>query len=67
MAIVIGNTHHVAEHIHFSAHPLKWFGKKFYEAFTSSRHNPSPFPDRVWSRHSALLDTAWKQSLRKKV
>ena len=67
MAIVIGNTHHVAAPVSFSAQPMKWLGKKLYQAFTSNRHNPSPFPDRVWSRHSALLDSAWKQSLRNKV
>lgn len=66
MAVMIGNTHHVAEHVHFTVQPLKWLARKFYQAFTSSRHNPSPFPDRVWSRHSALLDSAWKSSVRHK-
>jgi hypothetical protein len=62
MAVMIGNTHHVAEHIHFSVQPVKWIGKQLCDVFSSSRHNPSPFPDRVWSHHSALLDAAWKQS-----
>ncbi len=64
MAIVIGNTDHLPQQINFSTQPLRWLGKQLYELFTSSRHNPSPFPDRVWSRHSALLDSAWKQSQR---
>ncbi len=65
MAVVIGNTHHLPQHIRFSAEPLKWIGTHFSQWF-SRRHNPSPFPDRVWARHSALLDSAWKQSRRKK-
>jgi len=66
MAVVLGNTLHLPEQVRFSVQPIRWIGKKFYALFTSTRHNPSPFPDRVWSRHSALLDSAWRQSQRNK-
>lgn len=66
MAVVLGSTQHLPEQVRFSSQPAVWLWRKLYALFTSSRHNPSPFPDRIWSRHSALLDSAWRQSHRHK-
>lgn len=62
MAVVAGNIEHLPEQVTFASEPLSWVKKHLTGAFASSRRNPSRFPDRVWSRHSALLDSAWKQS-----
>ena len=66
MAIVLGNSQPLSEQINFSAQPLKWVGQTLTQLFTGSRHNPSPLPERVWSRHSALLESARKHSQQKK-
>lgn len=62
MAVIIGNLHPQHNGIKLSEQPLKWLVAQFDALFGATRRNPSPFPDRVWSHHSALLDAAWKRS-----
>lgn len=65
MAVIIGNLHPQHSGIKLSRQPLKWLMAQFDALFGLTRRNPSPFPDRVWSHHSALLDAAWKRSRNK--
>lgn len=60
MAVMIGKIHYPESGVQFRSEPLRWVGRQLVAIFQDNRHNPSPFPDRVWSRHSALLDSAWK-------
>ena len=62
MAVIIGDIHQVSESVTLHERPFTWLTQKVGKLFTS-RRNPSPFPDRVWRRHSALLDAAWKRKL----
>jgi hypothetical protein len=67
MAVILGDIHQAAESVYFTTSPLKWLGRKLVTAFSTTCHNPSPFPDRVWARHSALLDSARKLTLQNQV
>lgn len=62
MAVIIGAIHQASEQDAFHGKPFSWVASQLGRIF-SRRGNPSPFPDRVWLRHSALLDAAWKRKL----
>lgn len=59
MAVIIGDIHRAHQQVSPLSKPFTWLSQHFGSMF-SSRRNPSPFPDRVWHRHSALLDAGWK-------
>lgn len=62
MAMSIGDIHPVAERPSLPAVTAKWLASRVVLLF-SSRRNPSPYPDRIWCRHSALLEAAKRSSL----
>lgn len=64
MAVMIGSGSSIPRDERFVEHPLKWLAQQVQSLLQSGRYNPSPFPDRVWSRHSALLDAATHRSQR---
>lgn len=59
MAVIIGEIRQIQETDPLFAKPGKWLASRVVALFRS-RRNPSPFPDRIWRRHSALLDAARK-------
>jgi hypothetical protein len=63
MALIIGDIHPVAERPSLPAMTARWLTSRISLLF-SSRRNPSPYPDRIWRRHSALLEAARRSSLR---
>ncbi|MGM0594761.1 MAG: hypothetical protein ACQETD_09510 [Pseudomonadota bacterium] len=63
MAVIAGNVVPFPKQVSFTAEPVKWLRLHTVAIFSGAWPNPSRFPDRIWSRHSALLDAAWKQSL----
>lgn len=65
MAVIIGDIHRGHERVALYTRPFLWLTQHFGSLF-GNRRNPSPFPDRVWRRHSALLDAGWKASLKRR-
>jgi hypothetical protein len=59
MAVIIGELRPIPEPQPLHMRPASWLLTRLRALF-SSRSNPSPYPDRIWRRHSALLDAAWK-------
>jgi hypothetical protein len=61
--MIIGDIHSVAKRPSLPAVTASWLALRI-AVLLSSRRNPSPYPDRIWCRHSALLEAARRSSLR---
>ena len=59
MAVIIGDIYRSIETDSRGAKPYRWLVRQVGKIM-SNRGNPSAFPERVWQRHSALLDAGWK-------
>ncbi len=62
MAVIIGDIVCSSEPASAGVKPFTWLAQWFGRVFTG-RHNPSSFPDKVWQRHSALLDAGKRRRL----
>ncbi len=60
MAVIIGDIHRSSEAVAWHTTPLNWLRHQVGN-WLSSPSSPSPFPERIWRRHSALLDAGWKR------
>lgn len=59
MAVIIGDIDRSIESGSRRAKHYRWLVQQVGK-MVSRRANPSAFPERVWQRHSALLDAGWK-------
>ena len=62
MAVIIGEIYRGSETASQGRGPFAWLTQRFGAMLT--HRNPSSFPDRVWQRHSALLDAAKQRRVR---
>lgn len=62
MAVIIGEVYRGSALSLQGARPFAWLAQRLGGMLHKQR-NPSSFPDRVWQRHSALLDAGKQHRL----